>query len=107
MPPIQLTEQNDGQLVDVHLGQEVHVSLPEIAGTGYRWAVDRVDDTLLEVQGARPQYSSVLPGASGRAMWIIVPKQVGSAELTLKQWRPWEGDASIVGRYGVRFRILP
>lgn len=105
--PVTLTEQNDGQTVDVHVGQRIDLSLPENASTGYRWMLEHVDAQRVEAREEKPRYPSGALGSGGRAAWVFVPKTPGAALITLKQWRPWEGDASIVARFRVELRVLP
>jgi inhibitor of cysteine peptidase len=102
-----LTEQDEGKTVDVHVGQTVIVSLPENASTGYRWAIEHADPSLVEAREAEPRYPSGAVGAGGRAQWVFLAKIPGTTLITLKQLRPWEGDASIVGRFHVQLRVLP
>lgn len=104
---ILLTEQNQGQSVDVRVGQPIVVSLPENATTGYRWAIDHLDSSLIDVRQASANYPSGPVGSAGRTEWRLLPKAAGTTQVTLKQWRPWEGDRSIVDRFSVRLRIGP
>jgi len=103
---IDLTEQNDGQTIDIHLGQSLVVSLPENATTGYRWAIDHVDTAIVEVREGEPQYGSGAIGSGGRAQWVFAPKAPGTTSIALKRWRHWEGDRSIVERFRIELRVL-
>ena len=102
-----LTAQNDGQTIDVRVGQTVIVNLPENATTGYRWAIEQMDPRLVEAREAKPQYPSGAIGSGGRAEWVFLPKAPGTTLITLKQWRPWEGAKSIVERFHIQLRVLP
>jgi inhibitor of cysteine peptidase len=104
---IVLTEQNQGQAVDVRVGQPVVLSLPENATTGYRWAIDHLDSSLVQASETAARYPSTAAGSGGRVEWEFVAKAPGNTEIALKQWRPWEGDRSVVERFRVQLRIAP
>jgi len=88
--------------VEVSVGQTVSVGLPENASTGYRWAVDRVDASVLALEraqftaGARPAMGT--PGLRTFRFNVLAP---GDTELVLKRWREWEGENSVVERFAV------
>ena len=103
---VSLTEQDDGATIDVRVGQAVIVNLPENATTGYRWAIEHVDPRRVEVREAEPQYPASAVGSGGRAQWLFLSRASGMTRITMKQWRPWEGDTSIVERFHVQLRIL-
>lgn len=102
-----LTDQNQGQVVDVRVGQLVVLSLPENATTGYRWAIDRIDTNLVEAGEPARRYPSTAVGSGGRIEWVFSLKAPGNTEIALKQWRRWEGDRSVVTRFHVELRIVP
>lgn len=104
---ILLTDQNQGQVVAVRVGQLVVLSLPENATTGYRWAIDRIDTNLVEAGEPVRQYASTAVGSGGRIEWVFSLKAPGNTEIALKQWRRWEGDRSVVTRFHVQLRIVP
>jgi inhibitor of cysteine peptidase len=104
---ILLTEQNQGQTVDVRVGQQVVLSLPENATTGYRWAIDHLEANLVEAGEPTAQYPSTAIGSGGRVEWVFLVKAPGSTEIALKQWRPWEADRSVGERFRIQLRIAP
>jgi inhibitor of cysteine peptidase len=106
-PETVLTEKDDDREVTLPVGQELALSLPENRTTGYRWDIAEADG-LLEVREAEPATPPPPAVGSGRrARWIVRAKAAGTARLALKHWRPWEGDRSIVERFGVRLQISP
>jgi inhibitor of cysteine peptidase len=102
-----LTEHDDGRTIDLHVGQAVTVNLPENATTGYRWAIEQPDARLVEAREGKSQYPSNALGSAGRVEWVFLAKAPGTTSITLKQWRPWEGDASIVQRFRAQLHIVP
>jgi inhibitor of cysteine peptidase len=104
-PMLLLTEADNGRTAEMRAGDTVRISLPENASTGYRWAIDHVDGGAVEATGSEPQYSSTAVGSGGRAVFTFAAKQAGNSELVLKNWRHFEGDASVQERYRVRIKV--
>jgi inhibitor of cysteine peptidase len=102
-----LTSADNGKTVDLRVGDEATLSLPENPSTGYRWAVDATDPNLVDLRQGNYVSASNAMGGGGEVEWLIKAKAPGSAEVKLKRWRPWEGDRSIVERYAIRLRISP
>src|SRR5262245_7223528 len=99
---LSLVEVDNGRTVDIHRGETVRISLPENATTGYRWAIDRFDDELIEALATEPRYAPGTIGSGGDVVFIFRGKKIGAGEIVLKHWRHWEGDSSVTSR----FRIL-
>jgi len=105
--PLILTAADNGRAVDVHLGDDVALRLPENATTGYRWAVDYADANLVDVSEEQPVSTSENMGGGGEAQWSIKTRAAGATSIKLKRWRPWEGESSVVERYEITLRISP
>jgi inhibitor of cysteine peptidase len=104
---LNLSEKDNGRSVDLKVGAELEVTLPENATTGYRWAVDHADDivSLVSSQPVRP--SSAALGAGGGASFTFRAERPGTGALALKNGRSWEGDSSVVGRFRVEVNVQP
>ena len=102
-----LTEADNDRTLDLAVGDTVRISLPENATTGYRWAIDRLDDDVIEASGSDPHYPADTPGSGGRMAFTFRPKKSGSGEIVLKYWRHFEGDASVQKRFRVRLNARP
>src|SRR5882762_9822764 len=89
-----LTETDNERTIDIAAGDTVRISLPENATTGYRWAIDRVDDDVIEAVGSEPHYAGKAVGSGGDVTFIFKGRKSGSGEIVLKYWRHFEGDAS-------------
>jgi inhibitor of cysteine peptidase len=103
---ITLTEADNDRSVALKVGQAIAVTLPENASTGYRWAVDGADAALLTVRDPEASYPSGALGSGGHVTWTFVTKAPGATTVTLKRWRHWEGDASVVQRFGFHLSII-
>jgi inhibitor of cysteine peptidase len=103
---ITLTEADKGKTIDVPQGTEVLIRLKENPTTGYRWAIDQNDDTVLPLQSSNfSSTPSAAVGAGGTRIFTFTAKQPGTAHLQLKQWREWQGDSSISERYDVTIQV--
>ncbi|MCX4766911.1 protease inhibitor I42 family protein [Streptomyces sp. NBC_01275] len=81
-----------GSEVQVSLGDEVVVDLPENAGTGYLWSVRRVEGGLEVTGSAYEPPGRPLPGAGGRRVVRVRPTEVGEGLVHLVLKRPWEDE---------------
>ena len=102
-----LTEADNDKTVDLRVGETVRVSLPENATTGYRWAVDRLDEEVIEAVGSEPNYPGDAVGSGGHVAFTFKAKKAGSGEIALKYWRHFEGDKSIKNRFRLRLTTQP
>ena len=102
-----IAEKDNGQTLDVRMGEPVRISLPENATTGYRWAVDRYDEEIVEPIATEPGYTANAIGSGGEVAFIFRGKKTGSGEIMLKHWRHWEGDLSITSRFRIRLNVMP
>ena len=102
-----LTSADNGRTVELHVGDQVALRLPENPTTGYRWAIDSSDANLVDVKQGEFAAKSGAVGGGGEAQWSITAKAPGATSIRLKRWRPWEGDSSVVERYGITLQISP
>ena len=100
-----LTEADDGKACDLRIGDTVRIFLAENASTGFRWAVDGNDARLLEPGPSDAIYPADTPGSGGRVAFDFTAKARGDAELTMKYWRHWEGDPSVIKHFRIRVHV--
>jgi inhibitor of cysteine peptidase len=103
-----LSQANANQTVELTLGDILSITLPENPTTGYRWALQAIDDRLLELQAST--YSPALTtgmGGGGQHCFTFQTKAAGMSLLELKEWRDWEGDASVIKRFTITVQIQP
>jgi inhibitor of cysteine peptidase len=96
-----LFESDNGKTVTMRTGDILEVCLAENAATGYRWALDGVDSSLVTVHEAEYGKPSSSVGGSGEVTWRIEGKSPGSVQINLKLWRSWEGEKSVQKRFGI------
>lgn len=108
MSSFTLTEDDQGKTITVHPGDQVVINLAENPTTGFQWAYDPVDNALLALDSSASGYTPSPGGAiggGGKHVWTFDAKGPGTVHLQFKLWRSWEGDASIIKRFGVAIQI--
>ena len=101
-------ETDNNRTVDIRLDETVRITLPENATTGYRWTIDSYDKELFSELPAEAHYPSTAGvGSGGNIVFIFQGKKSGTGDIRLKQWRSWEGDSSVIGRFHIRIHVLP
>jgi inhibitor of cysteine peptidase len=102
-----LTSADSGKTIDLRVGAEAALRLPENPSTGFRWAIDAADANLAEIKQGAYDPASKAVGGGGQAQWLIKAKAPGATTIKLKRWRQWEGESSVVERFEITLRISP
>lgn len=106
MSHITITEADEGKTFVLSQGNSIVITLSENPGTGYQWAIESLDLRMVELQSSTfslPSNAGV--GGGGERVLTFKTKATGMTQLQLKEWRPWEGDRSIVQRFKVTLQI--
>ena len=101
-----ITQTDQDKTFTVRSGDVIVINLAENPTTGYRWAINKIDSNVIELQNSEfslPKNASV--GGGGERIFTFKTKATGIARLQLKEWRPWEGDRSIVQQFSVTLQI--
>ncbi len=86
----------------VQQGQTWQVSLDSNPSTGFSWTAE-YDEALLElVDLAFEESASGMIGAPGKETLTFRALQTGTAKMTLKYQRPWEGQPEQILTYTLR-----
>jgi inhibitor of cysteine peptidase len=105
MPVVSLTAADNGSLVDVQPGDSLEVRLAENPTTGYRWAVDRLESGVLQLEDSPLERSpDAAVGGGGQRVMRFRVVGPGTSSLALKLWRDWEGDSSVLQRFEATVR---
>ena len=102
-----LSGSDNGTTVTVHVGDEIDIALDSNPTTGFDWAIDKSNDSLLAFKQMEYQASSNAIGSGGTDTFKFMAKSAGTVNLQLKYWRKFEGDRSIIHRYAVTIQIQP
>lgn len=88
---LKLDEQDDGRTIEVGIGQELELCLPENPTTGFRWQLTQAAEgigTLLD-HAFEPGGQ---PGQPGVHRWRFKIVVAGAATVALAYRRAWEPD---------------
>lgn len=97
-PPAQnvtVEEQSDCP-IQLHVGQNLMLSLPSNPTTGYRWAIQDSAGGVLRSLGPEVYNSSddgQLLGSGGHSTWRFEAFAAGNGRLRLTSQQPWEPEA--------------
>ncbi|HEX2958540.1 MAG TPA: protease inhibitor I42 family protein [Chitinispirillaceae bacterium] len=94
-----LNDQDRGRTVEVEAQSIVTIRLDENPTTGYRWNVETAD--RLELVGDSFEKTGDSIGAGGVRVFQFRTLGAGSHRLSIKKWRDWEGESSIIERFYV------
>lgn len=105
MATIEVTGEDDGTSIDVDVGDTVSVRIPDNPTTGYRWELGPITDESLVLvdSGYEPTSSGV--GGGGVATWTLHAATAGNVSITVKRWRPWQGEDSVIARVEITFNL--
>ena len=106
MAPV-LTSADKGKTINLRVGAEATLRLPENPSTGYRWTIDAADWNVAEIREEAYEPSSEAVGGGGEAQWLMKAKAPGATTIKLKRWRQWEGEGSVVERFELTLRVSP
>lgn len=104
---IQLVEKDNGRTINIHRGDSFQITLAENATTGYRWAVEYYDKSVIDKLSSDAHYPERAFGSGGTVDFVFHAKSIGRGKICLKQWRQWEGDASVINRFVLQLEVLP
>ncbi|MGA9377346.1 MAG: protease inhibitor I42 family protein [Phormidium sp.] len=101
-----ITQTDRDKTFTVHRGDVIVITLAENSSTGYSWAIDKIDSNIIELQSSEfslPQNAGV--GGGGERILTFRAKAIGLTRLQLKEWRPWEGERSIVQQFNLTLQV--
>ena len=100
-----ITTSDAGRTIEVRAGQRVVLRLPDNPTTGFRWELDSHDGAMVEVGEGTFTRAGDGVGSGGVSEWTLLPKAPGTTSVSLKRWRPWEGERSVKERFAVTLAI--
>lgn len=93
LPPVVLTEDNNGETITIQVGQELHIFLGGNPTTGYMWASRGLDSKFLAL-AEEPAYTAASDaiGSGGEFDFFFTMKAPGKTLVTLEYKRSFEKD---------------
>lgn len=101
----ELVRENDGQTIELHRGDTLVIKLADNPTTGFRWAIDSFEPTVMARVDEDYSSSSAAIGGGGLRRFAFRAVTSGTSVIELKLWRSWEGDGSVRSRYQVTVRV--
>ena len=101
-----LTYADHGKTIQAHTGDQITICLDENPTTGYLWAIDHTDTTILTQQSS--DYTPTPGGgvgSGGTRVFVFHAKNTGTVQLQLKYWRSFEGNSSIIKHFNVTIQV--
>ena len=91
MATIELSQSDNGATRNATIGNEIEVTLEEIATSGYRWSVEEVDVAVLhQADDLYEPPQSGRPGASGVRRYRFRVVGAGTSPIRLALARSWD-----------------
>ena len=87
---LSLDEKNAGQQIDLGLGEEAQLALPEKRLSGYHWQIEQGGQPVLALQDDDATAPGSAPGATHVRRLRIRAVQPGTATVSLRHRRSWE-----------------
>ncbi|VBB07591.1 proteinase inhibitor i42 chagasin [Lucifera butyrica] len=106
MKLIDVFESDYGQIIILPMDATLRVFLEEKPSTGYRWQVEGRSNCLKMVSHEFLAKSDPAIGAGGTAVFYFKPVKPGYCSLSLKLWRSWEGDKSIIKQFQIAVSVI-
>jgi predicted secreted protein len=89
---VRFEEEANGREVDLRVGDEFEVSLPETRTTGFKWMVEKGGDPVCTLVSESSEAPAGPPGRGGTHLWHFRAAGEGQATIVLHHRRPWESD---------------
>ena len=104
---MQYDEQANGRQVEMKIGEEFEVVLPEVRTAGYRWNLFEDGAPGLQLTGDDSQPSAGHVGGAGQHRWRFRAVAVGASEIRLRYARGWEESTEPARTFTLKVRVQP
>jgi predicted secreted protein len=101
----QLSEADDGAVVEAQCGDLIEVRLHEMPSGGYRWVLDGPPGDVLEPLEQAFEFAQGRVGAANTACFRFRTKATGNGAIRLCYRRPWEEDEPPLKTYGATIAV--
>jgi len=102
MTYINVDKADNGKEIILSMNSTLRVVLEENPSTGYMWEVEDNNSSCLQMISSNYfAKNNMIMGAGGIVAFNFKSLKPGRCPLSLKLWRSWEGEDSIVKRFKV------
>ena len=106
-PGTTFTEADKGKSVNICQNDVVLIKLKENPTTGYRWALYKINEDVLELENSVfAMVPGVGIGGGGERTLTFKARKIGTTRVELELRREWEGEGSGIDRYGLTIQVL-
>jgi len=102
---IEVSEQQNGQLIELLPLQTLRVTLPEVRTAGFRWNLRASSQHILVPLGDELDSTSSATGGAAPHHWEFRAAAVGTTELIFEYDRPWARAAAAARTFTVSVRV--
>ena len=105
-----ITQQDQNkEIIIVKAGTVFQIQLEEKGGTGYAWDFEKFNSEYFELIKVETKNILRKEGYTGNPVikiWHLKAIKKGTAELTLYDYRPWEGKSKAADRFHIKLKIM-
>jgi len=102
---LELNESYNGYHMEMPIGEEFELRLPEDPTTGYQWSLRSSGEPVCMPLGNDFKTTSGQTGQGGNHYWHFQAAQAGNANIELVYQRPWEEDEKQGKRFSLHVRV--
>src|SRR4051794_31386438 len=107
MKELHLSMKDNGSVINTDPETTIAISLDGNPTTGYEWTLDNVDQSIIQsTQSNFVKSTSTAIGAGGMYVFTVKAVKKGNTRLSLKYWRRWEGDKSVIKRFEIQVNVI-
>jgi predicted secreted protein len=103
---IMITQEDNGQVMELKKGETFRIELEELGSAGYQWYLEKLDQEYLELVSKETRgLNEGMIGAPVMAIWLLKAKKIGQAEIVMDHYRHWEGKDRASKHFSIRLLI--
>jgi len=103
---VQVDESQNGNEIELLMGESFEVRLSEHPTTGFRWRLESSGAPACILVEDLFQTSTTTPGAGGDHRWRFQAAQIGEGRIELGYRRSWEGQEAARQSFTLRVRVV-
>jgi inhibitor of cysteine peptidase len=107
MKELHFSAKDNGAIIQTDPGTVIIVTLDGNPTTGFEWVVDEADQNIVKnIHSVFNKTEGAAVGMSGVYVFTASVVEQGSVKLSFKYRRRWEGDSSVLKRFGIQLNVV-
>jgi predicted secreted protein len=102
---VEAGEHQNGQQIQLLLGQTLRITLPEVRTAGFRWSLRTSSQQILAPLADDTNAEAAAPGGTAQHHWDFRADEAGTTELAFEYDRPWARAAVAARTFSVSVRV--